>query len=78
MRVTRRKVEQAIYDKYGIYVELVNGEGYWYFAATQDPQSYFVAGESTSVYCMTLNGAEWSTVDWWVRQFEGFFSHPYK
>ena len=68
MRITRAKVEQAIRNKYGIDVELVKGNGYWYFI----PADSWVLGcmGGTSIYTMMLGGVE---LNWWVEAFEDLF-----
>ncbi len=71
LRITRRKIEQAIADRFGLDVILIRGNGYYYFASDDDESSEVVYRlPTTSVYTMQLNGGI-VTLSWWVDQFEG-------
>ena len=73
MRITRRKVEQAVYDRFGVITELVRGAGYYYFSSAGDDASDDVIYRlpTTSVYTMQLSGGN-VTLDWWLGYFEDF------
>jgi len=72
MRITRRKIEQAILDLYGLDVVVVRGNGYYYFASDDDDSCEVIYRlPTTSVYTMQLNGGR-ITLDWWVDVFEQF------
>lgn len=69
MRVTLNNIAKAIFDKHGHKVELVRGNGYYYFTAAEDdyrlaPITY---AHGSSVYTNVLAG--WS-VDRWVSEYE--------
>ena len=70
MKATKKNVAAAILAKHGHKVELVKGNGYFYFAAEQDadyriePITY---AESPSVW---INAFCDTDVEWWVLRYE--------
>ena len=72
MRITRRKIEQAIADRFGLDVVMIRGNGYYYFATDDDESAEVIYRlYTTSVYTMQINGGR-VTLDWWLGYFEGF------
>jgi hypothetical protein len=72
MRITRRKIEQEILNRFGLTVELVKGNGYYYFSTDHDESAEVLYQlPTTSVYTMFLNGGN-ITIEWWVGYFEDF------
>lgn len=73
MRITRHKIEQAVFNRFGVITELVRGNGYYYFSSAGDDASDDVIYRlpTTSVYTMQLNGGS-VTLDWWLGYFEDF------
>ena len=69
MKATRKNVAAAILAKHGHKVELVKGNGYFYFAS--DEADYRLApityAHGTSVY---VNGLWCFDVDRWVSEYE--------
>ena len=75
MRITRRKIEKAILDRFGLDVILIRGNGYYYFATDDDDSAEVIYRLSTtSVWTMHLNGG-CITIDWWVGRFEDFLEY---
>ena len=67
-RVTRSRIAAAVKARTGLSVELVKGDGYFYFGS-DDPATGLILArcDSTSVYTMTLGGV---SVDWWANRFD--------
>lgn len=69
MRLTRNNIAAAIFRKHGHKVELVKGDGYYYFASADDyrisPITY-AHGHSVYVNGLWVHG----TVERWVSEYE--------
>ena len=76
MRITRRKIEQAIADRFGLDVVLTKATGYWYFAADDDDSAAVIYRlPSTCIYMSTLAGCTGKvTIDWWLEMFENLLA----
>ncbi len=69
MRVTLNKIAEAIFEKHGHKVELVKGNGYYYFTSAEEdfltaPISY---AHGQSVY---VNGLWCIDLEGWVGRYE--------
>ncbi|RKZ88296.1 MAG: hypothetical protein DRQ39_02650 [Gammaproteobacteria bacterium] len=70
MRLTRNNIAAAIYAKHGHKVELLKGDGYYYFTSAEEdcrtaPISY---AHGQSVY---VNGLWcYDNIERWVREYE--------
>jgi len=70
MRLTRNNIAAAIFEKHGHKVELVKGDGYYYFTSAEEdcrtaPISY---AHGQSVY---VNGLWcYETIERWVSEYE--------
>ena len=70
MKATKKNVAAAILEKFGHKVELVKGNGYFYFAVEQGANFYIepiTYAASPSVYINAFCG---TTVEWWVGHYE--------
>ncbi len=70
MKATKKNVAAAILKKHGHKVELVKGNGYFYFAVEQGADFYIepiTYAKSPSVYINAFCG---TTVEWWVGHYE--------
>lgn len=70
MKATKKNVAAAILKKHGHKVELVKGNGYFYFAVEQGADFYIepiTYAESPSVYINAFCGTD---IDWWVGRYE--------
>ena len=69
MRTTRKNIEAAILEKHGHRVEIVKGDGYWYFCSAEEDYrtSPLTYAAGTSVWVMHLTDF---SVDRWVAAYE--------
>ena len=67
MRVTRNNISKAIAEKTGLNVELIDANGYFYFASNDEATALRLAScFSMSVFTNHLTAL---TIDQWVESF---------
>lgn len=70
-RLTAKKVAAEIYKHFGYEVELINGNGYFYFVEP-DHLHRLDNWETTSVYVNSLNQM---SLDQWLADFKAMIEH---
>ena len=70
MKATKKNVAAAILAKHGHKVELVKGNGYFYFAAAQDSDYRLEPITYAETPSVCINAFCDTDVEWWVARYE--------
>ena len=70
MKATKKNVAAAILEKHGHKVELVKGNGYFYFAAAQDAEYRLEPITYAETPSVCINAFCDTDVEWWIHRYE--------